>query len=270
MSFKKALPVAVLAAGLALPAVAAAPAEAATATTVTRQVCKATSVNVRSGPSTRYKKVGSVKKGVVVRGTKSGGWLKIGTSRWMSYSYTCAPTAPRLVAPAESARATPAPAPATPAPVDPGPAKPATPVTVGFLQPTGTNGSPTSPFGMRVHPITKVRQLHNGIDIGNAAGRPVYAAYGGTVLSSGWSNGGGNTVKIDHGRVGAVATVRTYYLHLSRSVVTSGTEVTRGQLIGYVGSTGSVTVAHLHFCVLENGAYVNPEKYLGPIATLKR
>ena len=109
----------------------------------------------------------------------------------MSYSYTCPPKA------------------AVPAKV---PAKKIVyraPATGLFAQPTGTNGSPTSPFGLRRHPITGARKLHNGIDIGNKSGAPVYAAFAGRVTSAHWSTGGGLTLRIAHGRVGAAASVST-------------------------------------------------------------
>src|SRR5690606_7644327 len=85
-------------------------------------------------------------------------------------------------------------------------------------------------------------RLHKGIDIANSRGTPVYAADSGKVISTGYNGGYGNLVKIDHG--GGMV---TYYAHLSKIVVSSGSSVSKGQLIGYMGSTGRSTGPHLHF-----------------------
>ena len=116
-----------------------------------------------------------------------------------------------------------------------------------------TNGRLTSPFGMRVHPILRYRRMHWGVDIGAPHGSPIYAAMDGRVELAGWRGGGGNTVKLSHsGGLG------TGYLHMSRISVSPGQQVRRGQIIGYVGSTGLSTGPHLHYEVYRNGSAVNP------------
>jgi len=124
----------------------------------------------------------------------------------------------------------------------------------GFLWPA--RGALTSPFGIRVHPIFRIRRLHTGVDIAAAWGSPVYAAAPGWVIYAGWFGGYGKIVLIDHG--GGVSTL---YGHLSAILVKPGSQVARGALIGRVGSTGYSTGPHLHFEVRLDGRPVNP---LGP------
>lgn len=114
----------------------------------------------------------------------------------------------------------------------------------------------TSPFGYRIHPILKYRKLHTGVDIGAPNGTPVVSAASGTVIASRFMGGYGNCIMIDHG--GKV----TVYGHLSSRAVSAGQSVSAGQTIGYVGSTGMSTGAHLHFEVRINGAVQNPLNYL--------
>ena len=115
----------------------------------------------------------------------------------------------------------------------------------------------TSPYGTRVHPVTKTVKTHTGIDIGASHGTNIYAAASGTVLVSGWNSGGyGNYVVVDHG-----GGVTTLYAHCSALLVSSGQSVTKGQVIAKVGSTGMSTGPHLHFEVLKNGAHTNPMAY---------
>lgn len=100
-------------------------------------------------------------------------------------------------------------------------------------------------------------KLHKGLDIAAAIGTPIYAAADGTVESASWDSGYGNLIKLSHG-----SGIETLYGHTSRMVVKAGQKVKRGQLIGYVGSTGHSTGPHLHFEVRLNGTAVNPLKYL--------
>lgn len=149
----------------------------------------------------------------------------------------------------------------------------AAPVTVPdaatpLRQPTGTLGSPTGPYGQRYHPILRTWRLHNGIDIGNRAGEPIVAAEAGTVTTVARDASAGLYVKIDHGTVAGTPKVGSGYLHMASAVVTRGQRVERGQVIGYVGNTGLSTKPHLHFMVYESGRPVNPEKYIGPLASL--
>ena len=99
--------------------------------------------------------------------------------------------------------------------------------------------------------------MHAGIDIGAGSGTPIYAAKAGTVIHSGGMGGYGNAVIIDHG-----GGFTTLYAHQSRLGSREGQQVSQGQVIGYVGSTGNSTGPHLHFETRVNGAAQNPRRYL--------
>jgi murein DD-endopeptidase MepM/ murein hydrolase activator NlpD len=118
-------------------------------------------------------------------------------------------------------------------------------------------GGVVSPFGPRLHPILGYTRVHTGVDLAAASGEPIRAADTGIVVMAGWNGGYGNCVIIDHG--GGLATL---YAHQSRVAVSVGDRVTRGQVIGYVGSTGLSTGPHLHFEVRINGNPVDPVPYL--------
>lgn len=123
-------------------------------------------------------------------------------------------------------------------------------------------GPLTSPFGPRYHPILHYWRMHRGQDLGVPCGTPVHAAASGTVISAGWGGGYGNRIVIDHGWMSAAgASLATTYNHLT-SIRVHGGHVSRGELIGYSGTTGLSTGCHLHFEVLRNGVYVNPVRYL--------
>jgi murein DD-endopeptidase MepM/ murein hydrolase activator NlpD len=119
----------------------------------------------------------------------------------------------------------------------------------------------TSPYGMRLHPILHYWKLHDGTDFGAGCGTAVYAAATGTVVSAYYDNAYGNRLTISHGPVDGVG-LSTSYNHLSSYVVGDGDRVGRGDLIGYVGTTGWSTGCHLHFMVYENGSTVDPMTWL--------
>ncbi|MEP7349107.1 MAG: M23 family metallopeptidase [Sphingorhabdus sp.] len=115
------------------------------------------------------------------------------------------------------------------------------------------NGAVTSGFGPRRHPILGYRRMHSGLDFKASYGTPIYAVTDGTVTLAGRKGGYGNFVQINHG--GGLA---TGYGHMSRFAVSSGSRVRRGQIIGYVGSTGLSTGPHLHYELYRGGHPVNP------------
>lgn len=115
----------------------------------------------------------------------------------------------------------------------------------------------TSSYGMRFHPILKTNKMHTGIDLGVPSGSTVVAGGDGTVISSSYMSGYGNTVIIDHG--GGVSSL---YAHNSSLLVSAGQKVKKGQTIAKSGSTGNSTGPHVHFEVRVNGSTVNPLSYL--------
>ncbi|MBA2478882.1 MAG: M23 family metallopeptidase [Sporichthyaceae bacterium] len=123
------------------------------------------------------------------------------------------------------------------------------------------SGPITSSYGMRVHPITGVYKLHDGTDFGGGCGTPIRAAAGGTVLRTSYAGGYGNQTVIEHGVVSG-SYLATSYSHQSRFAVSSGQRVERGQVIGYVGTTGYSTGCHLHFMVFSGGSTTNPMNWL--------
>ena len=115
----------------------------------------------------------------------------------------------------------------------------------------------TSGFGMRNHPILRQRRQHNGIDLAVAQGTPVYATADGLVGKAQYFGSYGNYVQIEHG-----GALQTRYAHLASYTVNSGDNVKKGDLIGYVGSTGRSTGPHLHYEVRVEGEAVNPIPYM--------
>jgi murein DD-endopeptidase MepM/ murein hydrolase activator NlpD len=125
----------------------------------------------------------------------------------------------------------------------------------------------TSPYGMRVHPVTGIYKLHDGTDFGVGCGTPVHAAASGTVIQAALTIGYGNQLVIDHGVMRGVG-LATSYNHLMRFSVGYGSHVSRGQVIGYSGGgegmygAGYSTGCHLHFMVYVNGGTTNPMGWL--------
>lgn len=114
-----------------------------------------------------------------------------------------------------------------------------------------------SGFGYRVHPVYKVKKLHTGIDFSAPIGTPIYATADGKVEDINVSfSGYGKTIQIDHG-----FGFGTRYAHMHDFAVKEGDMVKRGQVIGYVGNTGTSTAPHLHYEVIKNGSKINPVHY---------
>ncbi|BCR20872.1 peptidoglycan DD-metalloendopeptidase family protein [Borrelia miyamotoi] len=125
-----------------------------------------------------------------------------------------------------------------------------------FLFPT--QGVITSGYGYRPDPFTKTISFHNGIDIANAANTPILATKEGIVVKVGFSVGGyGRYIIISHNNG-----FQTLYAHLGSFAVKTGQKVSRGQIIGRMGSTGYSTGNHLHFTIFKDGKTGNPMKYL--------
>ena len=115
----------------------------------------------------------------------------------------------------------------------------------------------TSDYGMRTHPVLGSRRNHKGVDLAAPTGTPVYATADGIVGRADWFSSYGLFISIDHG-----AELETRYAHLSRLAVSAGERVYKGDLIGYVGSTGRSTGPHLHYEVRVAGDAVNPVPYM--------
>lgn len=115
----------------------------------------------------------------------------------------------------------------------------------------------SSKFGNRIHPISGQRKLHKGIDIPAPAGVPVVAANSGKVIMSKYSNGYGNFIAVDHG--GGIV---SYYAHNTERLVSVGDNVSKGQKIATIGTTGNSTGNHSHFEIKKNGEFVDPLGYL--------
>jgi len=116
----------------------------------------------------------------------------------------------------------------------------------------------TSGFGVRSDPFGAGAARHMGIDLAGPLGTPIYATADGVVTAAAWNSGGyGNLIKLDHGRG-----IETRYGHLSAILVGPGQRVTRGQLIGRMGSTGRSTGSHLHYEVRIDGRAVNPIPFM--------
>jgi murein DD-endopeptidase MepM/ murein hydrolase activator NlpD len=122
----------------------------------------------------------------------------------------------------------------------------------------------TSGFGVRSDPFRGRAAMHTGIDLSGPIGTPIMATADGVVGRSEWVNGYGNLVELDHGRG-----IQTRYGHLSRSMVTAGQRVKRGDVIALMGSTGRSTGSHLHYEVRIDGKAVNPVPFMQSSAYLQ-
>jgi murein DD-endopeptidase MepM/ murein hydrolase activator NlpD len=123
-----------------------------------------------------------------------------------------------------------------------------------------TFGEFTSAWGMRMHPLLDELAFHTGVDIANRVGTPVYATADGIVGTAHTENGFGKVIVINH-----VEGYQTMYGHLYGFKVKPGEAVHKGQIIGLMGNTGMSTGPHLHYCVIHNGASLDPQGYLNRI-----
>lgn len=114
----------------------------------------------------------------------------------------------------------------------------------------------TSGFGMRMHPVYKVRKFHTGIDIAKPKGTPVYATGNGIIIRKGYCSGYGYFVEIRH-----IGGFRSFYAHLSKTLVNIGDSVSIAQQIAFVGNTGVTTGSHLHYEIRKGRHFLNPQEW---------
>lgn len=139
-----------------------------------------------------------------------------------------------------------------------GPTGPAVKASVSIPSRMPLDGShTTSSYGMREHPVLGGRRAHKGIDLAAPTGTPVYATADGIIGRAEWFSSYGLYIQIEHG-----ADLETRYAHMSRLAVAAGERVKKGDIIGYVGSTGRSTGPHLHYEVRMDGVAVNPMPYM--------
>ncbi|MGB3738164.1 MAG: M23 family metallopeptidase [Pontixanthobacter sp.] len=119
------------------------------------------------------------------------------------------------------------------------------------------NAALTSDYGMRTHPVLGGRRSHKGVDLAASTGTPIFATADGIVSKAGRFSSYGKYVSIEHG-----AQLQTRFAHMSRIAVNHGDRVKKGDVIGYVGSTGRSTGPHLHYEVRIAGEAVNPIPYM--------
>ncbi len=134
-------------------------------------------------------------------------------------------------------------------------ANPTNPSALGFQWPI--DAPVTSPYGYRIHPVYGTRRLHAGVDLGAPRGTPIASANDGVVIFAGTQGGYGRTVIVDHG-----GGITTLYAHMTEWNASEGQQLSRGDIVGFVGATGTATGNHLHFEVRVNGGAVNPRNYL--------
>ena len=115
----------------------------------------------------------------------------------------------------------------------------------------------SSPFGYRIHPVYGDWRFHSGVDLSASSGTPIYATRAGKVSIATFDSSAGYYVNINH-----MDGFTSRYLHMTHYIVSAGEYVAAGQVIGYVGSTGTSTGPHLHFGIYYNGTPVNPANYI--------
>lgn len=136
------------------------------------------------------------------------------------------------------------------------PIAPVASVSIPSRNPLST-GSTSSGYGLRSHPVLGGTRSHKGIDLAAPTGTPIFATADGVVGKAEWFSSYGMYVSIDHG-----GQLETRYAHMSRIAVGAGERVRKGDVIGYVGSTGRSTGPHLHYEVRVAGTAVNPVPYM--------
>ena len=127
----------------------------------------------------------------------------------------------------------------------------------GLATVTPVLGPLWSQYGYRAHPIDGERKFHNGVDIGAEEGTSVAAFAGGTVEYTGENSIYGNYLQLDHGHG-----IKSFYAHCSQVIVRTGQQVSAGEPIAYVGSTGSATGPHLHLELKCGGIHIDPGYYI--------
>lgn len=115
----------------------------------------------------------------------------------------------------------------------------------------------TSTYGYRTDPVYGGKRFHYGVDLAAPQGRPIYASRSGKVTTAAHDSSCGYYVQINHGDG-----YKSIYMHMTHYIVKKGQQVSRGEVIGYCGSTGKSTGPHLHFGISYNGSYVNPANYI--------
>lgn len=126
----------------------------------------------------------------------------------------------------------------------------------GWIKPLSSY-TVTSVYGWRLHPVHGYYRMHNGVDLAAPKGTPIYASRSGQVTVAKYGTDAGYYVTINHGDG-----YSSVYMHMTHYIVSVGQYVSQGQVIGYVGSTGASTGAHLHFGIMKDGNYVNPMNYI--------
>jgi murein DD-endopeptidase MepM/ murein hydrolase activator NlpD len=129
--------------------------------------------------------------------------------------------------------------------------------SIPMLVPVTSSRAMSSNFSMRTHPVLGGYRMHKGVDLPAPTGTPIHATADGVIGMADWFGGYGLCVEVEHG-----ANLETRYGHMSRIAVAQGQHVHRGDVIGYVGSTGRSTGSHLHYEVRIAGEAVNPVPYL--------
>ncbi|WP_291583788.1 M23 family metallopeptidase [Bacteroides sp.] len=121
----------------------------------------------------------------------------------------------------------------------------------------------SSGFGWRIHPVYRIRKFHTGIDIPKTKGTPVYATGNGIVTRKGYCSGYGNFIEIQH-----AGGFRSFYAHLSRTIVNIGDSVSITQQIACVGNTGVATGSHLHYEIRKGKRFLNPTGWCGCLSDI--